>query len=684
MTKLEGSTTISTSSFRDENGLTEVFGKAVAPVSTNTGYVCDWCREKRQQQKHAEEKRRKRQLAEGTADGASCAVQKDTAVVSKLFQLPMDVLFIIMGFHTITGLSRLRLVSKTWRTDLDNREDAWKLMVSRFYSSFRSFYSSHVGIGFDVSISGVVGISGDGGGGDPQRGGGRGGANGRTGQLELRKETLKHTILFFDTACCHRSNGGRWRFPSRPRQSWANLYFHLAHKFQIEAHQAMDTLLYQFHKVVRAADSVQKIRKMLLPVQQKGYLRTNYTTGMFEGHTLLNFAARYGQSKCVAALVADFHADVNIADDGGFTPLANAAYIGDMKSVAILLNAGADPSIKGRAHWTGPLSSSKLMAAETMAAQNDFQTEKNKNSLKDEMLLEQPEDGFLPIAWARIKGHSRIASVLATNMKKNGLDGWRAPGSKSPPPSPPAKTATKTSKPSKKRGRAELEKSSAAVKAKAKEKAKPDAHPPPSRPQPSPSAKNQEPPTPECTSKGTSKIDTAVGTVVVRPTLPPPSVTRDPNCLFVLTEEQQQKHWQWSLPLILRHNRSRRLHRHFVVVIIILRTCACVSMYVCMFVCMYVCAHVFYVCVHMYIYICIYICIYMYIYIHIIYICIHVCIYIYICVCVCVVDLCVCLHACVCGRRAKYEFLLYCTLLPTAQAHEESGFQSRASSPTEA
>ena len=60
---------------------------------------------------------------------------------------------------------------------------------------------------------------------------------------------------------------------------------------------------------------------------------------------MLNYAARYGRSKCVKTLVQDFNADVNVFDDGGFTPLANAVYVGDIKTVNVLLDAGFEPCV---------------------------------------------------------------------------------------------------------------------------------------------------------------------------------------------------------------------------------------------------------------------------------------------------------------------------------------------------
>jgi hypothetical protein len=232
-------------------------------------------------------------------------------------------------------------------------------------------------------------------------------------------------------------------------------------------------VLYQVHKVVQAADSVQSLRKLVGRVQAQGFFLVNYTTGMFDRQTLLHYASRYARSKCVMSLVVDFHAQVNLADDGGFTPLANAAYSGDLKSVTVLLEAGADPSVKCKAHASGPLTtttfpsstsasasapasssfspssssqkgkahasgplttmsagftsfssfSSSFSSSSSPSSPSSFPKQHSSTSASSSLAatatrnrhnhhLPVPKDGLLPAQWARLKGHVRIAALL--------------------------------------------------------------------------------------------------------------------------------------------------------------------------------------------------------------------------------------------------------------------------------
>jgi hypothetical protein len=59
---------------------------------------------------------------------------------------------------------------------------------------------------------------------------------------------------------------------------------------------------------------------------------------VLEGNTALNLAARCSAVCTLKMLVTSCGADVTIADDGGFTPLANAAWVGCAKAVAWLLS----------------------------------------------------------------------------------------------------------------------------------------------------------------------------------------------------------------------------------------------------------------------------------------------------------------------------------------------------------
>ncbi|CAM9420085.1 unnamed protein product [Choristocarpus tenellus] len=77
--------------------------------------------------------------------------------------------------------------------------------------------------------------------------------------------------------------------------------------------------------------------------------------GIWEGNTILNFAARCGCRKVATYLIWVLGAGVDVPDDGGFTPLLNAAWRGDVALMKQLLAAGGDPWVLGYSQRAGPL-----------------------------------------------------------------------------------------------------------------------------------------------------------------------------------------------------------------------------------------------------------------------------------------------------------------------------------------
>ncbi|CAM9572416.1 unnamed protein product [Pylaiella littoralis] len=81
----------------------------------------------------------------------------------------------------------------------------------------------------------------------------------------------------------------------------------------------------------------------------------NHRHGIFEGNTLLNFAAvRCGRKKCVEFILWRMRADPEIPDYGGFTPLLNTAWRGDLPLLKQLLAAGARLDVEGVSRGVGP------------------------------------------------------------------------------------------------------------------------------------------------------------------------------------------------------------------------------------------------------------------------------------------------------------------------------------------
>jgi hypothetical protein len=69
----------------------------------------------------------------------------------------------------------------------------------------------------------------------------------------------------------------------------------------------------------------------------------NYQSVELEGNTMLTLASRGVQRlKCVALLINKFHADVNLPEIGGFTPLILAAYYDNETNVRLLIKNHAN------------------------------------------------------------------------------------------------------------------------------------------------------------------------------------------------------------------------------------------------------------------------------------------------------------------------------------------------------
>lgn len=74
--------------------------------------------------------------------------------------------------------------------------------------------------------------------------------------------------------------------------------------------------------------------------------KADATADLGSNRTLLHVAADYGQDAIIKLLLEEKGAQVNARDDNGFTPLANAVLEGHTKCVKLLLEKGADKTVK--------------------------------------------------------------------------------------------------------------------------------------------------------------------------------------------------------------------------------------------------------------------------------------------------------------------------------------------------
>jgi ankyrin repeat protein len=74
----------------------------------------------------------------------------------------------------------------------------------------------------------------------------------------------------------------------------------------------------------------------------------DWQSSLVESNCLVTIAARYSLLKCMKVLIEKYHASVDTADMGGFTPLILGAFAGNMPCVLYCLKKGADTQVRGR------------------------------------------------------------------------------------------------------------------------------------------------------------------------------------------------------------------------------------------------------------------------------------------------------------------------------------------------
>jgi ankyrin repeat protein len=125
----------------------------------------------------------------------------------------------------------------------------------------------------------------------------------------------------------------------------------------------------------RKGDPVGRLKKLLDGA--RFYAIDHHSAVWHEAAPLLNLAAYHGCRKCAAEL-GRRGARVSLADKGGFTPLMNAAWSGDLPMARLLLGLGAARDNVGAGHMSGPIG---------------------------------PE-AFSAEQWARRRGHAKVADLI--------------------------------------------------------------------------------------------------------------------------------------------------------------------------------------------------------------------------------------------------------------------------------
>ena len=166
-----------------------------------------------------------------------------------------------------------------------------------------------------------------------------------------------------------------WILPRRPRKRWYDLYLTRMRQEADASRKLSDDLLALIANVLFKGDHFQKVEKLVADGEKKFSFDVNYVSGVVcERNSILNLAVIHGRQKVARWLVESKGADIESSDRGGFTPLLNAAWAGNIKLVRFLMSKGADRMKLGRGHYSKPLAAPdfKGHTAEGWAREKDY------------------------------------------------------------------------------------------------------------------------------------------------------------------------------------------------------------------------------------------------------------------------------------------------------------------------
>ena len=151
----------------------------------------------------------------------------------------------------------------------------------------------------------------------------------------------------WQTVCTARLPG--FVAPRRARKSWMKLFIEAYTARHSKIAENTQKLFMKSDKVFRSkTDNVAALRKLLVEHGVPADIRIDTHGGAtWEFNALVNLAARFGRMRCVRELVENWGASLEIKDEGGFTPLLEAAFHGVDLMVKYCLSKGADTSVLG-------------------------------------------------------------------------------------------------------------------------------------------------------------------------------------------------------------------------------------------------------------------------------------------------------------------------------------------------
>ena len=176
-----------------------------------------------------------------------------------------------------------------------------------------------------------------------------------------------------------------WVLPKRPRKPWCEIYINGLLKLEERKNKRSDDLLVRASATIEKGDYLQTLEKIVHDGERSFAFNVNYTSGTVEErNALLNLAVIHGRHKCVRWLIEVKGADIETFDRGLFTPLGNAAWMGDIQMVRFLLKKGANRNKVAKFH------SSSGTAPK--------------------------HEGLTPEHWARKNGHHAVADLIQKGL----------------------------------------------------------------------------------------------------------------------------------------------------------------------------------------------------------------------------------------------------------------------------
>ena len=168
-----------------------------------------------------------------------------------------------------------------------------------------------------------------------------------------------------------------WILPKRPRKSWAQLYIGKLREEEEAIRKMSDDILVRASNIIAKRDDLQRIDKIVSQAEKRfKRFSIDYSSAVvLERSSLLNLAIMNSRHKIVRWLIETKGADIETSDRGGFTPLLNAAYLGDRAMVRYLLSKGCNRAKIGTEHSTQALApiGFKGLDAEGWARERGFE-----------------------------------------------------------------------------------------------------------------------------------------------------------------------------------------------------------------------------------------------------------------------------------------------------------------------